>query len=273
MSFRHPLVLIVLFVSAMPVNAGFLPPSRHHQFQTFGLIHDDFISFWYGSNRRAESAIAGNLALVENESGSTQVVLSSSVISAQRFYSPDNVLNVETADFYVSFAVEKHLNDHLRMALGFRHLSGHVSEDLLPEEQFLTSVNSGVEVLYGRLVCDPNQYFRFGFTIKPNVHSDPHIPVFAADQFAEWQPWGHQSDKRNPTPFLALGLEESAVQTYILGRHARAGVYFGAHHDRERMAMVALVTGYYAGIDSRLKQAQFRHAQSEFVYAGLMASF
>ena len=266
------MVLIFGLLSSTQVQADlrFLPETRHHLFSTFSFFVDDQTTLVIRDGGRAWGGFGGNFALAEMEDWGwkPQLVLFASANFAFRSNSWALDFLTETFDGRFGVAVESILSPEWRLSLGMLHLSGHTADSIVDPE--LKVPNLGDDFIVARILYAGFSDFRLGASLKPITNSDPVRQFFAADQFAEWFPWGPQDSRSNPSPFLALGLEEDGARKIDLNFHAQLGAYVGAHAKREYRQSMRIVLGYYNGFDPRSKYARFKNTRTHFVYGGLM---
>jgi hypothetical protein len=127
----------------------------------------------------------------------------------------------------------------------------------------------GDETIPIRFVYDWGDRARLGATFKPYVGSEPSMKFFAADQFAEWFPWG-ANDSSRATPYIALGFEEYGPHHLDFLLNVQVGIYFGSHLKEQHRTGFRLTLGYYNGPDPRLKYAQYKDVSTDFAYAGIL---
>jgi hypothetical protein len=251
--------------------AKLLPESRHQQYQTYALLLEDHSFLLLQSGHKSFNQIAGNIAFYEFEENrfKPQIIMSAVVNAAIRL--DKNDMFTETADTYLNLISEFTIDETTRFSIGVRHQSGHVTEDVLNKE--LTPYNSGNELLTARFVKDLQNQFRVGGTLKPVLSSDPKMNFWGSDQFVEWFPQGFSNSSKSFAPYLAAGLEQSGVHELVLTKQLQAGFYVGNHHQPMHAPTLRFVVGFYQGVDTRLKYAQYKNSKATFGYAGMMVNF
>lgn len=247
-----------------------LPESRHQQFQTYGLFMDQQSMLVFRFGRRAWGSLGGALALYEKPDWKykPQLVVHGSATAAFRFNEKFDTLLTETVDARVGLAVDLTLSEAWLLSLGWTHMSGHISDDVLDRD--LIGSNLGNESLWARAIRIVNPKLRIGGTLKPVVGSEPKMKFFAADQFIEYFPWGVSENFQDWNPFVAGSLEEYGPDKVDLTYHLQLGWFAGNHTFAKKHSSIRTVAGYYHGIDPRLKYAQFKYRRTDFFYAGLM---
>jgi hypothetical protein len=266
--FFIPLLFILSFPAA---GVDLLPVSRHQQYQTYGLLLEDNTFILTQTQNRSFNQLGGSMALLEFPEAKfkPQIILSGTVNAAIRFQGGD--LLTETADNYINLISEYTIDDSTRFSIGFRHQSGHVTEDV--KDKSLASFNSGNEIITFRWVKDYKNQYRIGGTFKPVIYSEPRLNNWGSDQFLEWFPRGFATNRKSFSPYVAAGLEQSGTRDLILTQQLQTGFYIGNHHEPSQAPTIRFVLGLYKGIDPRLKYAQLKRARSSFGYAGLMLHF
>ncbi len=272
--FSFTLIAALPFLILGPVRSSaamkLLPESHHQRYQTYGLFIDNQTTLIYRDGGKAWGALASTVALFgREESGETsQFVLSASVNTAFRLA---DALSPETADARVDLTWDTSLGEEWLLSAGYSHSSGHVNDDVLPEDRGLMTLNVGIDSIPIRLIYDGNEFYRPGVTLKPLISvSEPHSKGFQANAFFEWFPWGHSKRLDHATPYLALGLEEYGRDSVQTGFHAQAGAYFGNHREANRASAMRLMVGFYSGQDPRLKYFYYKGSRTTFGYAGMM---
>ena len=248
----------------------FIPDSHHQQFVTFANFTGETSTFVIRNPDRAWAAVGGGLSVVGFEAWTfkTQMVIFGFANVAFHLNEKRDTVLTETIDARVGLAFESAFRSDLRASLGWHHFSGHTSDDVLDTN--LVAPNLGDEVLQARLIYDYAARFRIGLSLKAVAGSEPGMKVFAGDQFVEWFPFGTASTYGKPTPYIAVGVEEWGVNVVFPTLHVQLGAYIGNHLRPEHRSNIRLVSGYYHGVDPRLKYAQFLLSRVEFGYAGLM---
>lgn len=263
--------LFPLFFAYADFDFTFLPNSRHQQYQSYALILDDHA---YGLMTRKQSILgqmAGHIAFLEFPTlwGSPQFVFSTSINTILKLKHYD--IFTDTADTYIHFLLEFTIDPTTRFSFGFRHQSGHVTEDT--PDQTLHDLNCGIDAFYLRFVKDFQQKLRLGATIAPVIESIPHQSYWEVNQFIEWFPWGVNEKEKVFNPYISYSLSESGWQSFTLTHQIQIGAYLGKHFSDQHATTIRVVAGYYNGLDLRLKYATYRDKHGKFFYLGLMADF
>ncbi len=249
----------------------FLPESRHQQYKSIAFLTEEHSSLLLRSAGYAWGALRGSLALAEASDwpGSPQLVAHGSANVGYQFDRGKHRLDTETIDARVGLWLNFEPKPKHHVSLGWTHLSGHVSDDL-PDMDLFGS-NLGWEVLRARFIYSGWDGVRIGASLKPIIGSDPPMKVFSADQFVEWFPFGWGERRNEGKPYVSLGLEQMAVDHYVLTTQLQAGVQFGNVSRPVHEPSLRLALGYWNGMDPRLKYLQFKRATTDFVFLGLFA--
>jgi hypothetical protein len=178
-----------------------------------------------------------------------------------------DTLLTDTVDVRVGLLFLFRLSESARLSVGWTHFSGHISDNVL--DPALIGSNLGDETIPIRFVYDMGKYARLGASFKPYIGSEPSMKFFAADQFAEWFPWG-ANDSAQGTPFLAVGCEEYGPHHLDFLLHVQVGIYFGNHLTERHRPGFRVALGFYNGPDPRLKYAQYKDESARFGYLGIL---
>lgn len=268
---KSAIILMLCWVN-LPLMADpqWLPASRHQQFQTFALFADENTGFLIRESGKGWGALGGAVALVEMPDWkmAPQLVLFGSVNTGFRDKTSIIDFATETMDARFGLSVEGSVNPHLRFSAGLVHYSGHAVDGIL--DASLIPPNLGMDQFFLRVIFDYADHWRVGASFKPVLGSDPGTGFFAADQFIECFPFGVAANAIRLTPFIAVALDEGAVNYAGATFHVQLGVYAGGHTQVERMSTVRFVIGWYTGSDPRLKYAAFMNSKATFVYGGVL---
>lgn len=261
--------LLVVFVAAhaSAKDLTVLPASRHQQFLSYGIFTEEQSNLLLRDGGKAWGGIGMALPLAELSSWASrpQIVISGTVVTG---LSPRG--GVRTIDGRFALALEFSFTEALRLSFALEHASGHIGD--ADADAALMPINVGDDSLVVRGVYDIASRFRFGVSLRPLIGADPEGQHFAADQFAEWFPFG-TNEEQGGTPYLALGLQEFGLHDLALTWHAQAGVYFGSHLGEVHRPTLRFVLGFYHGRDPSLKMAQLAGAFATFPYVGVAVNF
>lgn len=277
---RGPALLaLAICLSYSPLSLAdwnFLPASRHPLFITYGLFTEEQTSVIIKDEDRAYLALGGSWTLLEQSTawGQPQFLFSATVISSfgsssERAFQ----YAAQSMDVRGQLAVEWTPARDWRFSVGAEHVSGHVLEGI-PEKQ-LVAPDLGGDDLVLRYLHDFDARFRLGTTLRLFAQRSPDGKPVAADQFAEWFPWGADTPTARAVhaPYLAIGFEEDGYQTYYLSFHAQLGLLYGYHFQPEKQTSLRTVVGYYHGPDPRLKYFAYLQSQADFLYIGCIVNF
>ena len=262
-------IFLVLFSLSLCAKADVIinPESHHKLFLSHGLFFDPQSMIIFRGDSRGWAAVGGSAALVEFKDSEykSQLVIHASANTSYEFASTGTV-HVETSDARVGLAYDLQFSPTLRGAFIWTHQSGHISDNV-PDID-LMGPDLGNEVFDFRVVQDFERTWRIGGGLRPFVISNPSIPAFGAEQFAEWYPNQMSTDPHELCPFVALGLEEYGAKTVDLTAHLQVGYVAGSHFDQHNLQSMRFTLGVYSGADPRLKYFQFKNRRVDFVYAG-----
>ncbi|OFZ83406.1 MAG: hypothetical protein A2583_08535 [Bdellovibrionales bacterium RIFOXYD1_FULL_53_11] len=247
-----------------------LPESRHQQFIAYPFILEECTSALYRGAGRGWGAIGGSIALAELPGlpGRPQFVAHANANVSYKFGNRQKPVLTETIDARVGLFVDMEPWPGHRFSSGWTHLSGHISDDVADPD--LIGTNMGAEALRVRYIYAGMERFRFGLTLEPLMNSEPAFKGFGAEQFVEWFPFGPNSKRQEPMPYLSLGLEEYGVDSVGITVNVQGGVLFGNHTRPVHEPSVRAIIGYWNGADPRLKYASFKRARASFGYTGII---
>ena len=251
----------------------FMPDSRHNLFENYGLIFDEQCTLVNFENARLWAGMGGSVPVYGNNDlpYHPQFVFHASANSALhydsnfRFYS-------ETFDARFGMDIEFAINRQLRASIGVQHNSGHAADgiDANDQQTFLFAAPLGQEFIPMKVFYDLDQSFRFGAAFKPFIRSAPSMEFAQFDEIIEWFTLKGNDDTHHPSPYIALGLEQSGPSSLTTSVNAQLGLYFGNHFSEHFHQTMRWVLGYYNGADWRLKYFQFLNQTQAYFYAGAM---
>jgi hypothetical protein len=262
-----------LVANPVPAQAdwGLLPKNSHQLYETYGLFIDNQTTMVYYGASRAYGGIGGSFALFGNPDtlAHPQIVVIASVNAAMIFAESGRIYSDEI-DVRAGGAFEFALDPAIRLSIGAIHHSGHVADGAVDVE--LLGTNLGANYFFIRGLYDLGPYARVGLTFQPVLHAGPSLNTFAANEFAEFFPLGGMDDRKIPSPYIAIGLEQGGTDAFgaVNILNLQIGAYLGNHFSNDHVPTARVVLGYYTGADPRLKYFQFRDSRLSFGYAGMM---
>ncbi len=270
---RFFILLIACIAVARPhaVRADWeiLPESRHQLYQTYSLFFDQQSSLLNTGGAHAWGALGGTLPVYgNNDVESHPQIFFHATANASMKYNSDFKIGTETIDARVGLGYEMALLPELRFSTGLTHDSAHAADGI--DDLTLFEPPVGEEFFFLRGIYDIGNTFRVGATLRPFLRAYPQIETFAADQFAEYFPFGGKDDPHSGSPYVALGFDQWGDTHLTWTTHAQLGVYFGNHFSPKFRQSARVVLGYYNGADPRMKYFRYRENRREFAYLGLM---
>lgn len=264
--------ILLLFLTAVAHGAdlSWLPGSRHHQFLTHGLFLDQQTTLVIRDSTHAWGSLGGAFAVVEvtDWASHPQLLFHATIDTSFVVVGGPLDLRAETFDVRLGAVVDIAYRPDLRFSIGYTHVSGHAADGI--SNLALFPPDLGREVLELRVVHDHEKSFRVGGTLSPVLSASPPVKFLAANQFAEWFPFGAKDSTTIPTFYLAGSLEEYGSQQIDLSWNIQLGIYYGSHMIPDTAPMVRIVLGWYSGDDLRLKYEQFLGTRVSFPYFGFM---